>query len=367
VFGKNTTAGNPARLILGYAGPAGQGRGFAPGFDMANYVVLDGTFPTENVFYADGTSSPVDTEYTLGIGRELGSAGSVRTTYVWRRTSNFVESFTDDYSAAGKTLVGQAGAPARIYDNVVYRNSDVPVREYEALQLQGNYRIQPRWTVAGHWTVQVRNDGNFEGEAANQPGVGSLVGDYPEVFSAERNYPTGRLDDFQRHKVRLWTIYTMDLGRIGSLDVAPMWRYNSALTYSLVANAVPLSPQQIAANPGYARLPPNQAVFFGERGSEEFAGHGLMDLGLTYSVPVWKQARPWVKFEVLNLLNNETLIGWDTSIAGDPSSPLDANGLRTGYVTGPRYGQATSAAHYPRPRPGLTGGRTFLGAVGFRF
>ena len=28
-------------------------------------------------------------------------------------------------------------------------------------------------------------------------------------------------------------------------------------------------------------------MFFGERGSEEFAGYGLVDLGVTYQVPVW--------------------------------------------------------------------------------
>ena len=54
--------------------------------------------------------------------------------------------------------------------------------------------------MAGHWTVQLQNDGDFEGEAANQPGSPSLYGDYPEVFTADRNFPIGRFDDFQRHK-----------------------------------------------------------------------------------------------------------------------------------------------------------------------
>ena len=65
----------------------------------------------------------------------------------------------------------------------------------------------------------------------------------------------GRLDDYQQHKVRVWSIYNVDLGRFGALDVTPMWRYNSALTYSLAANSVPLSAVQRARNPGYARLP----------------------------------------------------------------------------------------------------------------
>ncbi len=159
----------------------------------------------------------------------------------------------------------------------------------------------------------------------------------------------GRLDDYQQHKVRLWSIYQLDLGRFGAFDVAPMWRYNSALTYSLVANSVPLSAVQRANNPGYARLPGSgangsQTLFFGERGSEEFAGYALVDLAVTYRVPVWKTLKPWVKLEVLNALNNDKLIGWDTTVTADAASALDANGLPTGL----RQGRPLRAGHVDR-------------------
>ena len=84
-------------------------------------------------------------------------------------------------------------------------------------------------------------------------------------------------------------------------------------------------------------------------------------------MPALKTLKPWLKMELLNTLNNDKLIGWDTTITVDPNSALDANGLPTGYIKGGRFGQGTSTANYPRPRPGLTGGRTFLGAFGFRF
>ena len=177
----------------------------------------------------------------------------------------------------------------------------------------------------------------------------------------------GRLDDFQRHKIRVWSNYAVSFGRFGGLDLTPVWRYNSALTYSLVANSVPLSAIQKARNPGYARIPTTQTLYFGERGSQEFAGYGLVDLGATYRVPVWKTLQPWVRVEALNVLNNDKLIKWDTTITVDPNSPLDADGLPTGYIKGARFGQGTSTAMYPSPQPGLTGGRTYLGAFGFRF
>jgi hypothetical protein len=296
----------------------------------------------------------------------------VRALYVWRKATGLVESFIDDPSAAGKTVVSQDGVTFGTFDNVTYRNTDAAVRNYQGLELMGNYQLRANWSAAAHWTVQLKNEGNYEGEAANAPGAPSVIGDYPEILVESRNFPMGNLDDFQRHKVRAWMTYLVDAGRFGSFDVTPMWRYNSALSYSLVANSVPLSAIQRSRNPGYARLPGSgangsQTLFFDERGSEEFAGYGLVDLAVTYQVPVWKTLKPWVKMEVLNALNNDKLIGWDTSLAIDPASALDANGLPTGYLKGARFGQGTSTAHYARPRPGLTGGRTYFAALGLRF
>lgn len=362
---RNTAVGNPARVTRVYVGPSGQGLDFAPAFDPGNYVTVNGTFPTANVFFADDLSSARTNEFTLWAGRDF-ARGTVRATYVWRNTGNLIETFTDDPSAAGRTSVVVDGHSYGVFDNVYYRNSDEPVRQYRGLVFQAEYRPRASVTFGGHWTVQLRNHGNFEGESANNPGTGSVFGDYPEIFVTERNNPDGRLDDFQRHKVRVWTIVNVDFGRLGSLDVAPLWRYNSALTYSLTAN-VPLSAIQRANDPGYVRVPTSQTIFFGERGSQQFAGYGLVDLAATYQVPVWQRIRPWVKLEVLNVLNNDKLIAWNTAVAADPNGPADANGLPAGYTPSGTFGRGTATTHYPRPRPGMTGGRTFLAALGVRF
>ena len=371
IFGRNTPVANAGRVTSVYNGPAGQGYDFTPAYNLANYSVVSGSFPTANIFLEDGLHSPLTHEFTVTGAQEIGT-GAVRATYVRRQATGLVESFIDDPTAAGKTTVIQNGVTFGTFDNVYYRNSDASVRDYQAVELQGNYRVRPNWTVAGHWTVQLKNEGNYEGEAANQPGVGTVLGDYPEILVEGRDFPMGRLDDYQQHKVRVWSIYQLGLGRFGTVDLTPMWRYNSALTYSLAAGSVPLSAIQRSRNPGYARLPGSgangsQTLFFGERGGEAFAGYGLVDLGVTYQVPVWKTLRPWLKLEVLNAFNNDTLIGWDTTITADATSALDADGLPTAYLRGTRFGQGTSTAHYPRPRPGMTGGRTFLGAFGLRF
>ncbi len=375
-IGGNNSVGNPARITRVYSGPAGTGRNFAPAFDLDNYEILSGSFPTENVFLEDGLSSPVTRELTLALGRELGARGVARALYTWRKTTNFIEDFIDDPTASGRTTVIVDGRNFGTFDNLEFRNSDAPERDYQALQFQTSYRVGTRAQIAGHWTVQLKNEGNYEGEATNQPALTSDIGDYPEILVPERNFPVGRLDDFQRHKVRIWGFYNVDLGRYGSFDIAPLWRINSGLSYSLVAETVPLSSIQRGRNPGYARLPGtgsggSQDLYFGERGSESFPGYGLVDLGLTYQVPVWRTVRPWVKLEVLNVFNNQKLIAWDTTVTPDPSSPTDANGLRTGFIRGPRFGEATAAGDFPAPRPGVTGfndgGRAFLMAAGIRF
>ena len=368
-YARNTPVGQPSMVTYGYTGPDGEGFDFAPGLNLANYAtILSGNFPTANVSLEDGLSPPLTKEFTLSAGREFGRANA-RVIYTWRRASNFIDDFIDNPAADGKTTVAYQGVPLGTFDNVVYRNSDSVERRYRALQFIGRADVVSHFSVNGQYTVQLANDGNFEGESPNQPGNASDFGDYPEILLASRNFPDGRLNDFQRHKVRLWTVYNHDFGHAGNISVAPMWKYNSALTYSLVATAVPLSAAQVARNPGYARLPGGGAasLYFDERGSEEFAGYGVVDLSVNYDIPMWRTARPWIKFEWFNALNNAKLIGWTTTVTPDPNSPVDANGLRTGYLKAANFGAARTNADYPRPLPGADGGRTFQLAFGLRF
>jgi Carboxypeptidase regulatory-like domain/TonB dependent receptor len=370
-FTANTEVANPSLVISLYTGPAGEGLGFAPGLNPANYTVpLLGNFPTANVAFEDGLSSALNREFTLSFGGEVGTRGFAKATFVRRKTGNLIDDvITRDL---GTTTVIMDGVDFGTYDNVVFRNADDSLfREYRALVFQGRYRLTDAWSVSGHWTVQVKNDGNFEGEAANAPGSPSLFGDYPEVFNAERHFPTGRLDDFQRHKARVWSTYLVDMGRFGSLDVSALYRFNSALTYSLRANGERLSDFQIARAEalGYANEPNGgtQTIYFGERGTESFKGWGVADVNLGYNVPVFRSLRPYVKFELLNAFNNQKLVTFDTTIAANWNGPLDALGVPTTFTRGPRFGQASRNADFPSWRTGLSGGRAFLVRLGLRF
>ena len=273
--------GNPSLMTYEYTGPAGQGVDFAPGFDPLNYSrLLSGNFPTANVSFADGMHSPLTREFTLGLATPFGDRGAAKVSYQWRSADSFIEDFIDDPSANGKVTVVRNGVTLGTFDRVSFRNSSTPVRDYQAMLFQANRRLSSRWTVDGHWTLQLKNHGTFEGEATSQPGLSSTIGNYPEILFLDRSEPYGRLNDFQRHKLRAWTTYGLDFARFGALDASLLYRYNSALTYSLVANGVPTTAAQRAANPGYATPPTSQTVYFGERGSRGVRRHADVRRGV---------------------------------------------------------------------------------------
>jgi hypothetical protein len=238
----------------------------------------------------------------------------------------------------------------QVADRQVFSNTNAPVREYQGLQLQGRYRITNNWQVEGHWTHQLTNDGNFEGEGTNTPGSSSTFGDYPEVFSKDRNFPEGRLNDFQEDRIRLWTTYNLGLGRAGNLGLSLLLNYDSGPTYSLSALRVPLSAQQRAANPGYRGLPTNQTLFFGERGTEEFESSTTVDFAATYSLPIWKSLETWVKFDMRNVFDDDSVIDGAQTVNANFAGPLDANGLPTTFTRPANFGQPLNNEDFVTPR-----------------
>jgi hypothetical protein len=356
-FADNTNVGTPSQLTGIYRGPAGTGVDFAPGFDVNNYTTANGNFPVRNVFIEDDLNTPITKEWTLQAGTRLGTRGEVRAVYSNRKTTNFLEDFITRDN--GTTTVIENGQNFGVFDNVVIRNTDdIPNRRYQALLLVVNSRVSSDWLVGAHWTHQFVNEGNFEGEAANQPGNYSIINDRPEIYSEARHFPTGRTDDFQADKVRLYTVYDFHLGRAGVVSLGGVYRYDSAQAYSLIATNVPFSALQTARRIelGYARQPASQPqVFFDGRGTEEFNASHLIDFSLNYELPVYKTARPFFKAEVRNAFNKQPLIGFNTTITPVANGPVDELGLPTTFTRGALFGTpvnnyTATAPHVPTPR-----------------
>ncbi len=365
-FSQNSPVGNPALVYYAYLGPNGQGVDFAPAYDQTNWQIVGANFPTSNVFVADNLKSPTTQEFTLSAGVGLPRGGYLKAVYTARKVKDFVENFID--TTTGKTEIVYQGESFGEVDNTVLRNSNLPKREYQAVQLQGGYPITDAWRVEGHWTHQFKNDGTFEGEGANTPGISSVIGNYPELYSLARVNPDGRLNDFEADKVRLWTTYRLDFGHFGALDLGLLYRYDSPLTFSYVANNRPFSSQELArwSAAGYAVCPasPNgvpcsQNLFFGERGAGEFDTIQALDLSLNYALPIWKTVEPWLKLEVRNRTNEQNLVTFATTVRADSTSPLDADGLPTGYIPAATFGTATNDTYQQA--------RTFQASLGIRF
>ena len=374
-FAENTNVGNPSLLFGYYTGPTHECPGLpdatafdCPGLDPNNYQTFFGSFPTQNVFSDDRLNSPITQEFTLSSGTTLGTRGYFQATYVRRRSGSFVEDYQDLSTGVTTLMDPDTGDEYGTFTNQVFANPgdlgddpDVLQRNYDGLQFETRYQFFDNLLVNASATIQLKNEGNFDGEGTNQPGVSSVYGDWPEVTPAERFYPWGRLDDYQKHRLRVWAIYTLGMGFLGDLDVGGFWRYDSADNFSLASSSFRVSDEQqlILDQLGYIDGPTSRTLYYASgRGSELYNGVGRVDLSLHWDVPVWREFRPWVKFEVFNLTNNDKLVSFNTTIRHDASGPTDALGIPTTYTEGSNYGEATSAGNHP-------GARVFQVAAGF--
>ena len=360
-FGNNTRVGNPSLVYGIYVGPSGTGRDFAPGLDTNNYVFLGAQLPDANVSFAPNLSSPINNEWAFGVAGNFGGGkGFGQLLYSRRNVTKFVEDFT---TLANGTVDVTLPTPCigcegtLTLDRRIFQNSDEPQRKYEALQAQFGYNITRDWTLQGNWTHQFKNEGNFEGEGANTPGISSTLGDFPEIFSPERNFPIGNLSGYQKDKVSLFTFYNLHLGKAGTLSTGVSYFYDSPLSYDLTLSNFPLSEEQIALGAGYASLPGTQTVFFDGRGQNFFTSSHIFGVALTWDVPVYKRLSPYVKFDVRNVFNNQTLgaglTGFNTTISPDPNRsggrvrPADAVHPRRGLWQGHREQFLPGRPHHP--------------------
>jgi hypothetical protein len=142
------------------------------------------------------------------------------------------------------------------------------------------------------------------------------------------------------------------------VSLGGLYRYDSPLTYSLIATNVPFSAIQTAirTNAGYARQAASQVqVFFDGRGSGEFEASHLVDFSLGYELPVYRTARPFLKAELRNAFNKQPLIGFNTTITPVANGPVDELGIPTTFTRGALFGtptndQTAAFAHVPIPR-----------------
>jgi hypothetical protein len=392
-YAGNSPVGQPAEIDTIYQGPAGMGNDFAPGFDIANYPVSQANtsyvnVPLATVFENEKLKSPLTHELSLSYGMNLnGGKGYAEAAYVMRRMTSIIEDFVDRNH--GVTDVVLQGVDAGTYTNIYFDNSNDLWRHYQGLVFSTRYRITNRWSVNATDTVQLENDGNFEGEGTNTPARQSSIHDFPEALPNNRYAPDGHLGNFERNRLRAWTVYDLGFGHFGDVVLSGLWRVDSAHTYSLIQRNVGPTATQLAieAAAGYPDQSGQYNLFYSAdgsanitRGDQTFKGYGLFDTAVQYNIAVYKSVRPWIRFDVYNLFNNQKLIAWSTAITGVSASrggPVDQFGIPLTFTKASSFGTATGNVvtngsltgipAYPQWVGGSNGGRTFRMAMGIRF
>ena len=158
-------------------------------------------------------------------------------------TANIIEDFIDINN--GTTEVVRAGIDFGKVTNIVYANTDLATRDYQALVLQTRFKANNRWSFSGHYTLMLKDEGNDEGDAATQSGATSPIGNYPE-FSTLR-------DMFRVEGCRTSSdpgcgsgASTISTWAAPGISVSGLWRVDSGQVFSLRASNQPMTATQVA-------------------------------------------------------------------------------------------------------------------------
>jgi hypothetical protein len=299
-----------------------------------------------------------------GIARQLGSKGTVRVDYIYRKYGGIYGNFLD-------TTTGYAVDPrtGQRFNLTVVDNTDTVSRSYQGMSVQASYRPWRDLQLSGNWMLSVSR-GSIEAENFTDIVVRASANEYPEYRAAAWNYPTGYLNGDQRNKVRLWGTYDVPAPQaVGSLAIGFMQRYDSALPYDLNMS---VDSRPYVTNPGnYYLTPPSTVTYFvSDRGEFRFNSVWRTDLSLSWnhSVPGWRSSQVFVRFVATNVFNNQSIDSFNTTIisrtgdstlaAFNPFTETPVEGVN--WKKGPSFGQPTSPSSYQSPRD-------YNVSVGFRF
>jgi hypothetical protein len=289
-------------------------------------LIGDRNYPT--TYVSDDAESPYSDEFNFSLRTALPrSSGFAALTYTTREYRNLLTSFVGgactDWGrcmGAGDLSPLPTGAKA---DTTVWDNDSRAVRDYDAIALQLDYRPTTRLTVGGNWTWS-ETKGNYEGEALNQPASGSVFGFRERGLPIGNAAPYGYLAPDIRHRATAYGTYRFDFGRAGDLSTSGIVNYRSGRNWSRTASV------SLASVPQYASSSNQTYVhFFDGRGENRFDDVWSFDVAARYALPIFGRVAPFVKVEVLNVMNNESLLSFQTT-----GSASVVNGVLTWFPSG---------------------------------
>lgn len=371
-----TGVASAPREVYNYIGPEGIGLTAAQVQailrDDANWELVDligdPEFPTT---YVSATArSPYSIEANLSVRSALPrNSGFAALTYTTREYRNLMTSFRGlactDYGLCEGGDVSRV--PGDLFtDTSVWANDERARRDYDALSLQVDYRPSARLSLGGNWTWS-ETLGNYEGEALNQPAIGSNFGYYERAIQIGNAQPYGYLAPHVKHRAVGYGTYRFDFGAAGALSTSGIVNYRTGRVWSKVA-AVP-----VATVPDYVSESGTYVYYFDGRGNNTFPDVWSLDTAFRYELPLIAGVSPFVKFDIRNVLDNDALISYSTT--GRAVAVNNANGNFSHYRWAPSgtcglnsepsttcsaFGRISSQANYQVPR-------TFLLSAGIQF
>jgi len=309
---------------------------------------------------ATGLRAPNSNEFMAGLARQVGSRGTLRMDYVFKKFADFYGDFRDP--STGKVT----DPTGRVYDLTLVKNTETANRKYQGLVFQGSYRGNADWQVGGNYTLSWKK-GNFTGEDEGSGPIRFSGNDQPEYKSADWSFPTGYNPGDQRHKVRAWAQYRLPMpAGSGQWNVGILERFDSSDASSADGS---IDPRPYVTNPGYQSVPSTVTYYFGPRGDQRYDGVLRTDLSLFWSLPLGgSRAEIFFRGVVNNLFNhsaqtagNETILTRTNDSRYALFNPFTETPVRgVHYDLGPEYMQPTGTGDYQGPRE-------FLFSVGVRF
>ncbi len=300
-------------------------------------------------------------DFNFAVKRALpNNTGTIELRYTNRSFKDLVDDYVGgDYMNTVDVIVD--GTSFGSFDQEVWANSPEARRDYEAMTLTWDYRPNVTWNVGGNYTWSAL-EGNYTGEGTNTPASGSAIGDYPLITPQANAAPNGYLPGDTKHRIRAWANYRFDFERWGGLTLGGLFRYSSGTPY---AHAVGSRDRWVDNQNANQDLDSTFTYFFEPRGSHRFNGSWAFDFSARYQVQVWKDLNAWLKLNVVNALDRDTLITFDTGVTVIESSigVVDLNGdpvmsggsqlmvdVPVGYSLPSSYGKRTGGGDYQTPR-----------------
>jgi hypothetical protein len=392
IGGSGSAAGNPATIYYEYQGPDLSGPtfqvfdGIFDWFDsvggLANTdLIVFVNIPGFNNKILTSLTSPSADEWTIGGGWQINNNAYVRADFIDRKWNDFFVQRTDATTGSVTNAFGQRA------DLVLFENSDVLERTYQAVQVQGAWRALPRLNLGGNFTYS-ETKGNQIGQTSGSGPVSDAVLRYPEYKAFAQNNPVGYLAQDQKYKARAWVSYDQPLGPAGNLNISVLQNYDSATPFSKSANISTLD----AAGVNWSGVPAAQYVndptsvtyFFSDRGEFRWEDVTSTDLALNYTLPIW-QFELYAQGEVLNTFNEDAQVSGNTTVLTalnstciqntgpnvgarcarfNPKTETPVEGIH--YRLGPTFGKPTAATTFST-QGSFQLPRTYRLSLGVRF